>query len=163
MRILGIDPGIATTGYGILDFDNNKFRPVDYGAILTTAHTPTELRLADIYKAIGLLIDQFHPDALAIEELFFNTNVSTAITVAHARGVILLAATHKGIPISEYTPLQVKQAITGYGRATKQQMQTMVKVMLGLNAVPKPDDTADALAIAICHAHSAQFNKYNLF
>lgn len=159
MRILGIDPGFAIVGCGIVDFNENKFVPVDYGAITTPAKTPMDKRLLDIHNDMITLIDRYKPEAMSVEALFFNTNTTTAINVAQARGVILLSAAEKGIPVYEYTPLQVKQAITGYGRAAKQQIQTMVKIMLGLNAVPKPDDVADALALAICHGHSAKMNN----
>ncbi len=158
MRILGIDPGIAIVGYGVVDYIGNKFKTIDYSAVTTKAHTSLDSRLSIVYDGICDLIDKYKPDAVAIEELFFNTNVKTAITVAHARGVIVLAAAKKGIETFEYTPLQIKQALTGYGRADKPQMQNMVKIMLGLNAVPKPDDVADALAVAICHAHSYALN-----
>ena len=154
MIILGIDPGIAIVGWGVIEFSGNKMKPLAYGAITTPAHTPITQRLKTIYDELSIIIDKYKPEAMAVEELFFNTNVKTAITVAHARGIVLLCASQKGIPDFEYTPLQVKQALTGYGRADKAQIQSMVKIMLGLNAVPKPDDTADALAIAICHAHS---------
>ncbi len=155
MIILGIDPGIAIVGWGVIEFSGNKLRPIAYGAITTPAHTPITRRLSSIYDELSAIIDKYKPDAMSVEELFFNTNVKTAITVAHARGIVLLCAAQKGVPDFEYTPLQAKQALTGYGRADKAQMQNMVKIMLGLNAVPKPDDVADALAIAICHAHSA--------
>ena len=158
MRILGIDPGIAIVGYGVVDYEGNKFKTVDYSAITTKAHTNLDSRLCIVYDGICGIIDRYKPDAVSVEELFFNTNVKTAITVAHARGVIVLAAAKKGVPTFEYTPLQIKQALTGYGRADKSQMQNMVKIMLGLNAVPKPDDVADALAVAICHAHSSALN-----
>lgn len=159
MIILGIDPGIAIVGYGVVEYKGNKFRTIDYGAITTKAHTKLDLRLLSVYDELCEIIHKYKPDAISIEELFFNTNVKTAITVAHARGVIVLAAARSGVPTFEYTPLQIKQALTGYGRADKQQMQNMVKIMLNLNAVPKPDDVADALAVAICHAHSARFNS----
>lgn len=158
MIILGIDPGIAIVGYGVIEYTANKFKTIDYGAITTKAHTKTDYRLTDIYDGVCELIHKYKPDAMSIEELFFNTNVKTAITVAHARGVIVLAAAKCGVETFEYTPLQIKQALTGYGRADKVQMQNMVKIMLKLNTVPKPDDVADALAIAICHAHSKNFN-----
>lgn len=159
MIILGIDPGIAIVGYGVVEYKGNKFRTIDYGAITTKAHTKLDFRLVSVYDELCEIIHKYKPDAISIEELFFNTNVKTAITVAHARGVIVLAAAKSGIPTFEYTPLQIKQALTGYGRADKPQMQNMVKIMLNLNAVPKPDDVADALAVAICHAHSARFNS----
>lgn len=155
MRILGIDPGYAIVGYGIIDYNANHFSVVDYGAITTKAHTPFETRLASIYCGMSQLISEYKPDAMSIEKLFFNTNTTTAIDVAQARGVIVLSAAQGGLDIAEYTPLQVKQSVVGYGRAEKKQVQEMTRLMLNLRAVPKPDDTADALALAICHAHSA--------
>ena len=156
MIILGIDPGYAIVGYGVIEYKNGNFRVLDYGAITTPAHTSPESRLETIYNDIGTLIDRHHPDCMAIEELFFNSNQKTAILVAEARGVILLAAYKKGITIHEYTPLQVKQAVVGYGRAEKKQVQAMITTILGLSKVPRPDDTADALALAICEAHTGQ-------
>lgn len=153
MRILGIDPGYAIVGYGITDYSHCRFGLVGYGAITTPAGTPFPERLLSIYQDIKLIIDKYKPDCLAIERLYFNTNTTTAIDVAQARGVIILAAEESGLEISEYTPLQVKQSVTGYGKAEKHQVMEMVKSLLGLNAVPKPDDTADALALAVCHAH----------
>jgi len=161
MIILGIDPGLAIVGYGIITFERNKFTTIDYGAITTPAHTPVEDRLLKIYKDMHLLIEQYKPEDLAIEELFYNTNQKTVISVCEARGVILLSAKQKKLNINEYTPLQVKQSVVGYGRAEKIQVQTMVKNLLKLDKIPKPDDAADALAIAICHAHSKSSN--NLF
>lgn len=155
MRILGIDPGYAIVGYGIVDYEANRFRVVDYGAVTTQAHTSFDLRLQTIYNGLSCLIEKYSPDAMSIEKLFFNTNTTTAIDVAQARGVIVLAAAQGGLDIAEYTPLQVKQSVVGYGRAEKKQVQEMTRLMLNLKAVPKPDDTADALALAICHAHSA--------
>ncbi len=155
MRIIGIDPGYAIIGYGIVDYNANHFTVVDYGAVTTKAHTPFEQRLSDIYKGLTQLIDTYKPDAMSIEKLFFNTNTTTAIDVAQARGVIVLSAAQAGLKIAQYTPLQVKQSVVGYGRAEKKQVQEMTRLMLGLKSVPKPDDTADALALAICHAHSA--------
>jgi crossover junction endodeoxyribonuclease RuvC len=157
--ILGIDPGYAIVGIGVIEYVGNKFRPIEYNAITTEAHTPTSLRLKTLYDEINIFIDKYKPDAIAIEELFFNSNAKTAILVAQARGVLIVAATNKGIPIFEYTPLQIKQAVTGYGRADKNQVQQMVKMLLNLNAIPKPDDAADALAVAICHAHSGGMNQ----
>ncbi|MBQ4602843.1 MAG: crossover junction endodeoxyribonuclease RuvC [Clostridia bacterium] len=154
MIILGIDPGIAIVGYGIIDYSRGKFHVLDYGAITTPAHTPPEDRLATIYADMNTLIKTYHPEEMAIEELFFNSNQKTAIQVAEARGVILLAARNNQLRINEYTPLQVKQAVVGYGRAEKKQVISMVTMLLGLKEPPKPDDTADALAIAICLAHS---------
>ena len=153
MRILGIDPGYAIVGYGIVDYAKNRFATVGYGAVTTKAKTPFETRLADIYNDILSIIDKYNPDELAIEKLYFNTNTTTAIDVAQAWGVIVLAAHQKGLKISEYTPLQVKQAVTGYARAEKHQVMEMIKSILSLKSVPKPDDTADALALAICHGH----------
>ena len=155
MRILGIDPGYAIVGYGIVDYEANRFKVVDYGAVTTQAHTPFDLRLQTIYNGLSCLIEKYSPDAMSIEKLFFNTNTTTAIDVAQARGVITLAAAQGGLDIAEYTPLQVKQSVVGYGRAEKKQVQEMTRLMLNLKSVPKPDDTADALALAICHAHSA--------
>lgn len=155
MRILGIDPGYAIVGYGILDYDGYKFRPVSYGAITTQAGTSFQLRLMDIYNDMQQLIEKFHPDALSIEKLFFNTNVTTGIDVAQARGVIVLSAAQCGLPVKEYTPLQVKQSVVGYGRAEKKQVMEMTRSILGLSSIPKPDDAADALALAICHGHCA--------
>ena len=160
MIILGIDPGYAIVGVGIIEHKGNKFKPIAYDAITTHAKTATSLRLKTIYDDINFCIDKFKPDAIAIEELFFNNNAKTAIAVAQARGVLVVSAANKGIPIYEYTPLQIKQSVAGYGRADKQQVQHMVKTLLGLNAVPKPDDAADALAVAICHANSSTMNEH---
>ncbi len=154
MYILGIDPGLAIVGWGILDYDRGKFKPVDFGAIRTPAHTPIEGRLLSIYRQLCEIIEKYKPERLSVEELFFNTNQTTAIAVAEARGVILLCAKQHGLIINEYTPLQVKQAVVGYGRAEKKQVISMVTAMLGLSKPPKPDDTADALALAICDGHS---------
>lgn len=154
MRILGIDPGLAIVGWGVVDYAGSRFRTVAYGSIQTPAGMRTEERLASIFDGMNELLDKYHPDEMAVEELFFNTNITTGIRVAEARGVILTAAEKKGIRMQEYTPLQVKQSVVGYGRAEKKQVITMVTMLLGLKEAPKPDDTADALAIAICHAHS---------
>ena len=154
MRILGIDPGYATIGFGVLDSDRGKHRLVQCGVITTPAHTSLSSRLAQIYDDMQQLIELFAPDAVSIEELFFNTNITTGIAVAHGRGVILLACEKAGVEIYEYTPLQVKQAVVGYGRAEKRQVMDMVKRICGLPAAPKPDDAADAVALAICHARS---------
>jgi crossover junction endodeoxyribonuclease RuvC len=154
MIILGIDPGYAIVGAGVVDYTGNKFRAIDYRAVTTDAGTPFELRLKAIYDGVTEIIQTYKPDFMSIEELFFNNNAKTAIAVGQARGVIILAAVNCGVPVFEYTPLQVKQAIVGYGRAEKNQVQQMTKAMLGLSAVPKPDDVADALALAICHGHS---------
>lgn len=153
MKIIGIDPGYAIVGYGVVEHQSNRFTTLDYGAITTTADMPFEQRLLAIYEELDALLERHKPDAMSVEKLFFTSNQKTAIAVAEARGVILLAATRRGVPIYEYTPLQVKQAVVGYGRAIKSQVMEMTKRLLNLKEVPKPDDTADALAIAICHAH----------
>lgn len=155
--IMGIDPGIAILGYGLVEYKGNSFKVIDYGAITTAAGMPMSERLCIIHKQLNALIEQYKPEAFAIEELFFNKNIKTALTVGHARGVAVVVAANLGVPIFEYTPLQVKQAIAGYGRAEKKQMQQMVKLLLNLKEVPKPDDVADALAVAICHGNSSNF------
>ena len=155
MRIIGIDPGYAIVGYGVLDYEGNRFRVVDYGAVTTQAGLPLERRIEIIYDELEKLLHTYNPQSMAVEKLFFTTNQKTAIDVAQARGAIMLCAVKHGAQLYEYTPLQVKQAVTGYGKADKNQMQQMTKTLLALPAVPKPDDTADALAIAICHAHTA--------
>lgn len=159
MIIIGIDPGYAIVGIGVVEYAGNKFRTLEYNAITTPAGMNTVDRLKKIYDEMTIYIEKYKPDSIAVEELFFNSNQKTAINVAQARGVILVAAANHGVPISEYTPLQVKQSVTGYGRAEKSQIQQMVKMILGLNAIPKPDDAADALALAICHAHSNKINN----
>lgn len=159
MRILGIDPGFAITGFSIIDYEGNKFKLITSGAILTEAHTSFPLRLEQIYNQLNSIIVEYKPDAMAIEELFFNNNAKTAINVAQARGVILVTAKLNKIPIYEYTPLQVKQAVVGYGRADKMQVQRMVKMILNEENLPKLDDTTDSMAMAICHAHSSKFVK----
>ena len=156
LRILGIDPGYAIVGFGVLEYDGYKFTPVHFGAITTEAKTDFNLRLKIIFDDMNTVISTFKPDVMAIEKLFFNTNQKTGIDVAQARGVILLSAINAGIPVYEYTPLQVKQSVVGYGRAEKPQVMDMTKRILGLASVPKPDDTADALAIAICHGHASR-------
>ena len=155
MRILGIDPGIATIGFGVIESDKNRHKLIQCGVISTPAHTSLSSRLAQIYEDMCQLLDLFKPDAVSIEELFFNTNITTGIAVAHGRGVILLACQNAGVKIYEYTPLQVKQAVVGYGRAEKAQVMDVVKRICGLPAPPKPDDAADAVALALCHARSA--------
>ena len=160
MRILGIDPGYAIMGYAVLDYVGNKFTAVDYGSITTDAHTPNEERLKILYDDLTEIINTYKPEEASIEELFYNTNATTAIMVGEARGMALLACAKAGIKISEYTPLEIKSSLTGYGRADKNQVQTMVKMILGLNETPKPDDTADAIAAAICHAHHAGSSKF---
>lgn len=159
MVILGIDPGLATVGYGAIEYDGYKMRLIDYGVLLTAAGLKLPERLDMLFDGMEMLIDRFQPDAVAYEELFFNKNVKTAITVAHARGVLISAAYKKTHELYEYTPLQVKQAVVGYGRAEKHQVQNMVKTILNLKEIPKPDDAADAVAVAICHAQSNTFRK----
>ncbi len=154
MIVMGIDPGFAITGYGVVDYTGNRFRVLDYGIIRTEASTLFPQRLLVLHKEMGELMARHKPDVMAVEELFFNTNVTTCIKVGHARGVILLSAAIGGVPVFEYTPMQVKLAVVGYGNAKKPQVQQMVKVLLGLDAIPKPDDAADALAVAICQAHT---------
>ena len=153
MTILGIDPGIATVGYGLIQYENGCFRTIATGARETPAGIDVEDRIEMVYDDLCELIKMYSPTEMSIEELFFNTNQKTAIAVAEARGAILLAAKKNRLNIAEYTPIQVKLAVTGYGRAEKKQVQEMVKIILGLPKVPKPDDAADALALAICHAH----------
>ncbi len=151
-RVIGFDPGLAIVGYGIIDYDDFKNKTVvDYGVITTPKEESFPVRLALIYKGVQELIEKYSPDEIAAEELFFNTNITTGINVAHARGVLLLAAIHHCGSLYEYTPLQIKQAMTGYGRADKKQIQQMVKVYLNLEKVPRPDDAADALAVALTH------------
>jgi crossover junction endodeoxyribonuclease RuvC len=157
--VLGIDPGIAIVGFGVVDKQGSRLKPVQYGSIVTEAGLRTETRLKQIYDAMTHLIQKYEPDVMAIEKLFFNRNVTTAFTVGQARGVMLLAAEEANVAVSEYTPLQVKQAVVGYGAAEKHQVQEMVKMLLKLKERPKPDDVADALAVAICHAHSAQIEN----
>lgn len=152
MLILGIDPGTAITGFGIIEAKGGKAKLVDAGVIRTPAKQALELRLETIYDNLTEIIVETKPDQAAVEELFFAQNVTTAMSVSHARGVVLLALIKNGLEHNGYTPLQIKQALTGYGRADKQQIQQMVKTILGLNEIPKPDDCADALAIAICHS-----------
>ena len=153
MRILGIDPGYAIIGWGVLDYESNKFSVVDYGAITTPAGMPFPRRIELIYEEITAILERLKPDALAMDKLYFTNNKTTGIDVAQARGVLLLAAARAGLEIHEYTPVQVKQGVVGYGKAEKKQVMEMTRVILNLPEVPKPDDTADALALAICHAH----------
>lgn len=154
MIILGIDPGFAITGYGIVKYTGNKFSLIDYGAVTTAAKEPLPERLLKLNESLTEILQKNAPDAVAVEELFFNKNIKTALNVGHGRGVALFTAAKAGIEVFEYTPLQVKQSVAGYGRADKQQIQQMVKVMLNLREIPKPDDAADALAVAICHGNS---------
>ena len=155
MRILGIDPGYAILGWGVLDVEGNRFKVVAYDSILTDKDTPMPERLEQLYQGLCEIIEKYRPQAASIEELYFNNNAKTAIMVGEARGVAILACSRGGLEINEYTPLQIKQALVGYGRADKKQVQQMVKTILNLEKVPKPDDTADALAAAICHGHSS--------
>ncbi len=154
MVILGIDPGYAITGYGVLRYRNHRFQVLDYGVVRTSADMPFPDRLLAIQQALTELIDVYKPDCLAIEELFFSRNTTTAIGTAQARGVAIVTAASASIPVYEYTPMQVKVAVTGYGRAEKRQVQEMVRILLNLSEKLSPDDVADALAVAICHAHS---------
>ncbi len=162
MRIIGIDPGYAIVGFGIIEYNKSRFSVVDYGAVTTPAGMHFNTRLMEIYNDLCYILDKFKPDFLAIERLYFTSNQKTAIDVAQARGIVLLAAKQRDIPVFEYTPLQVKQSVTGYGKAIKKQVQEMTRRILNLDEIPKPDDTADALAIAICHAHSynSQLSNY---
>ena len=153
MRILGIDPGLATIGYALVDKETNHFDVLEYGVIKTSPEKDNIERLEIIHKNIQELIEEFEPQQMAVEELFFNKNAKTAILVGQARGVILLAGSQAGITVAEYTPLQIKQAVVGYGRADKMQVQQMVKSLLNLSELPRPDDAADALAVSICHGH----------
>jgi crossover junction endodeoxyribonuclease RuvC len=159
MRILGIDPGIALTGFGIVEKEGANIKAGRYGHISTESGTPVPDRLKILYDDMVNIVQEYRPDVVVVEELFFNKNVKTAIIAAQARGVIILSAVNNGVDVEEYTPLQVKQAVIGYGRASKQQVQFMVKELLRLKEIPKPDDTADALAIAICHANSMDIMK----
>jgi crossover junction endodeoxyribonuclease RuvC len=158
MRVLGIDPGTATTGYAIVDEIEGRLQLVAIGVITTPAKTPLPLRLQQIYQELEEIVEQHEPDASAVEELFFSRNARTAMSVGHARGVTLLALADADLPIVEYTPMQIKQAATGYGNAGKQQVQEMVRILLNLQDVPKPDDAADAAAVAICYLHRAKLD-----
>lgn len=155
MVILGIDPGYAIVGWGVVEYKSNHFTPLDFGAVITPAGMPFNRRLEIIYDDISAIMEKFRPEALSLEKLFYNNNAKTVIDVSQARGVIMLAAQKNNVPVFEYTPLQVKQGIVGYGRAEKKQVQEMTRLILKLDKVPKPDDTADALAMAICHAHAS--------
>lgn len=161
MKVIGIDPGYATTGYGIINYDYNRFTVLDYGCIITKPNLKFPERLALIYDKLNLLIETFKPDSMAIEKLFFTTNKKTALDVSQARGVMLLSGFNNNLECYDYTPLQVKQAVVGYGKADKAQVMGMTKRILNLNQMPKYDDTCDALAISICHAHTvSSFNKF---
>lgn len=154
MRVLGLDPGMAKTGYGIIEITGHKFKGIAYGCIETPPQLEEMQRLLELYQQLEELIRTYQPSVLVVEELFFNKNSRTAMAVGQARGVVLLAAAQQDLDVVEYTPLQVKQGVVGYGRATKRQVQEMVKILLGLEEIPRPDDAADALAVAICYAHS---------
>lgn len=156
MLILGIDPGTAITGFGLIAKDGNHLKRISFGAIRTDPEQTMPLRLKKIHQELRLIIDEYQPDVIAVEQLFFNKNIRTALAVGQARGVVLLTGAEAGLEIIEYTPLQVKMAVVGYGRAEKAQVQEMVRMLLCLREIPKPDDAADALAIAICHAHSCK-------
>lgn len=160
MVVLGIDPGTAITGYGLVCEEHGVLTCLKMGAVVTRAQTPLPTRLSSIYDELSAVIAECRPDCAAVEQLFFNTNAKSALAVGHARGVVLLACARSGTPVVEYTPLQVKLAVSGYGRADKKQIQSMVKLLLSLDAEPRPDDTADALAVAICHLSSAPYQVY---
>lgn len=162
MIVLGIDPGLATTGYGILSGTESHMKPLGFGSIITPSDWAISRRLQAIYQQVLGIIEQYQPSEIAVEELFFSRNVTTALVVGQARGVILLAAQQKILTLMEYKPMEVKLAVTGYGRAEKKQVQQMVKILLGLAEVPKPDDTADALAIAICHMQSRKLKSLEI-
>lgn len=157
IRILGVDPGYAIVGFGVLDYDGMRFTPIEYGAILTEAHTPFPDRLKAIHTDMEFIFEKYAPECMAIEKLYFTSNQKTGIDVAQARGVTVLSAAERSIPIFEYTPLQVKSAVVGYGKAEKKQVMEMTRQLLNLAQIPKPDDAADALAIAICHGHSTRW------
>lgn len=159
MRVLGVDPGTAITGWGIIEGDGENLALVACGVITTTADTPLPHRLQAIYEGITAVISQLQPETSALEELFFSKNAKTALSVGHGRGVAMLALANAHLPIVEYKPLEVKQAVTGYGGADKVQIQQMVKLLLHLDDIPRPDDAADALAVAICHLHSARLRR----
>ncbi len=154
---MGIDPGTAICGWGVIDSDGENVQLVDYGVVTTESGLPLHQRLQLIYWGLDELMHKHRPDAVAVEQLFFSKNVTTALAVGHARGVVLLAAANAGLPIVEYKPMEVKQAIVGYGKASKDQMQQMVRMLLNLEDIPRPDDAADALAVALCHAQSARY------
>lgn len=154
---MGIDPGTAICGWGVVDTDGDAVQLVDYGVLTTEAGLPLANRLQIIYWGLDELMHLHRPDAVAVEQLFFSKNVTTALAVGHARGVVLLSAANAGLPLHEYKPMEVKQAIVGYGKATKDQMQQMVRMLLALDDIPKPDDAADALAVALCHAQSSRY------
>ena len=156
MLVLGIDPGTAITGWGIVQRDGDSLALVDYGTVTTAKGAPLSERLQVIYRGLGQILSSHRPDVVAVEKLFFSKNVRTALSVGHARGVVLLAIADASLPLHEYTPLEVKQSVSGYGRASKEQVQKLVQILLGLDFIPEPDDAADAIAVAICHIHSAR-------
>lgn len=155
MVILGIDPGVGTIGFGVIEAQRGKNRLIQYGVITTPPGTPLDQRLVQIHEDMNRILELFHPDEAAVEELFFSKNITTGIAVAHGRGVILLALAEKGLPVYEYTPMQVKQSVAGYGKAEKKQVMLMTQRLLGMKQLPRPDDAADALALAICHGRAA--------
>ena len=159
MLVLGVDPGLATTGYGLVREAEGGLQAVAYGVVTTSAEDALPERLRQLYRELSALIQKYQPDEGAVEELFFSQNVRTAMSVGQARGVALLALADANLPVTDYTPLTVKQAVSGFGGADKIQMQTTVKMLLRLESLPRPDDAADALAVAICHLHSARLNQ----
>ncbi len=159
MRVLGVDPGTATTGYAVVMEEEGRLQVVTLGVVTTPAKTPLPIRLQQIYQDLSEVVEMHRPDAAAVEELFFSRNARTAMSVGHARGVTLLALINAGLPIAEYTPMQVKQAVTGYGNADKHQVQEMVRVLLNLRDIPRPDDAADAAAVAICYLHRVKLDS----
>lgn len=160
MLILGLDPGYAITGYGLVQYQESRLKPLDYGTVTTPVDMAFEYRLKAIFDGVEALIGRYQPQVVAVEELFFYNNKTTAIGTAQARGMVLLAAARQGLPVYEYTPMQIKKAVTGYGRADKQQVQLMVQALLGLQQMPRPDDAADALAVAICQAHTGRLDAF---
>ncbi len=162
MRVLGIDPGYAIVGWGVVDYTAPRFEAVDYGAVTTPAGMEFGQRLKGVYGGVSRVIESYRPDAISLEQLFYQHNQTTVIGVAEARGVVLLAAAQAGVPVFEYTPMQVKQSVTGYGKAVKKQVQEMTRIMLRLPGIPKPDDTADALAMAITHAQCSGNRQFDV-
>lgn len=161
MIVLGIDPGTAITGYGVMESRPGKYHLLAYGTIVTPAEMKMAMRLCLIHEELKRIIANFHPEEMAIEQIFFHRNNKTIITVAQSRGVLIMTAAASGLEVAEYTPLQVKQAVVGYGGADKKQVQFMVQNILGLKEIPKPDDAADAIAVALCHCHSRRLNVYS--
>lgn len=162
MRVLGIDPGYAIVGWGVVDYQTPRFTAVDYGAVTTPAGMEFGQRLQGVYGGVSRILEIYKPDAISLEQLFYQHNQTTVIGVAEARGVVLLAAAQAGVPVFEYTPMQVKQSVTGYGKAVKKQVQEMTRIMLKLPGIPKPDDTADALAMAITHAQCSGSRQFDV-